>query len=69
MHDLAANLEPALGMPRSVRVIWRPVNEIALDAETAEKTLKLIDALDELDDVQNIYANFDIADDILETLS
>ena len=41
-----------------------PVN----DAETAEKVLKLLDALDENDDVQNVYANFDIPDEVLNSM-
>lgn len=69
LHAVASALEVQLGVPEAARIIWRPVNDITLDAESAEKVLKFIDALDELDDVQNIYANFDIADDIIEKLS
>jgi transcriptional/translational regulatory protein YebC/TACO1 len=42
---------------------------IPLDKESAEKIFKLIDAIEELDDVQNVYANFDVSDEILATLS
>jgi YebC/PmpR family DNA-binding regulatory protein len=42
---------------------------IPLDTESAEKIFKLIDAIEELDDVQNVYANFDVSDEILATLS
>jgi transcriptional/translational regulatory protein YebC/TACO1 len=41
-----------------------PVN----DAATAERVLKLVDALDENDDVQNVYANFDIPDELLNSM-
>jgi YebC/PmpR family DNA-binding regulatory protein len=41
---------------------------IPLDKESAEKIFKLIDAIEELDDVQNVYANFDVSDEILATL-
>jgi YebC/PmpR family DNA-binding regulatory protein len=41
---------------------------IPLDTESAEKIFKLIDAIEELDDVQNVYANFDVSDEILATL-
>ena len=41
-----------------------PNLKVEVDLETARKVLKLIDALDELDDVQNIYANYDIPDDV-----
>jgi len=42
-----------------------PSTTVSLDAEGARKMLKLIDNLEDLDDVQNVYANFDISDEIL----
>lgn len=45
-----------------------PSLQVPLDAEGARKVLKLIDALEDLDDVQNVYANFDVSDEILEAL-
>ena len=50
-------------------MVWKPPSESSVDEETAEKVLRMMEALDDLDDVQNVYANFDIADDILEKLS
>ena len=46
-----------------------PSLEIALDAETAEKVFNLIDAIEELDDVQNVYGNFDVSDEVMASLS
>ena len=69
LHNVAAALEGALGPPPSAQIVWKPQNEISVDEETAEKVLRMMEALDDLDDVQNVYANFDIADDILEKLS
>ena len=46
-----------------------PSTKAELDLETAEKVLKMIDALEDLDDVQNVYTNADISDDILDSLS
>lgn len=43
--------------------------KVQVDGETAEKVLKLIDALEDLDDVQNVYTNFDVSDEVLETLA
>ena len=43
-----------------------PKNTVALDADGARKVLRLIDALEELDDVTEVYANFDIPDEVLE---
>ena len=69
LHTVVAALEAVLGEPRAANIIWRPQNEIAVEAEAAEKALKLMDALDDIDDVQNVSANFDIADDVMESLS
>ena len=69
LHNVAAALEGALGPPPSAQIVWKPQNEISVDEETAEKVLRMMEALDDLDDVQNVYANFDIANEILEKLS
>jgi YebC/PmpR family DNA-binding regulatory protein len=45
-----------------------PSVQVALDEEGARKVFKLIDALEDSDDVQNVYANFDVADDVMEAL-
>lgn len=43
--------------------------KVQVDAETAEKVFKLIDALEDLDDVQNVYTNFDISDEVFASLA
>ena len=45
-----------------------PSLQVPLEAEGARKVLKLVDALEDLDDVQNVYANFDVSDEVLETI-
>ena len=53
----------------SADLVMVPQSTIALDsAESAKKVLRLVDALDEQDDVQAVHANFDIPDAILETV-
>jgi transcriptional/translational regulatory protein YebC/TACO1 len=42
--------------------------QVELDEEGARKVFKLIDALEDSDDVQNVFANFDVSDDVLEAL-
>ena len=69
LHDVADVLAGVLGEPQAASILWRPQNDVPVDAEAAEKVLKFIDALDDLDDVQNVYANFDIADEVMEKLS
>ena len=62
-------LEARFGAPASARLEWRPSNSITLDEEKATGLLKLLDVLEDNDDVQNVYANFDIPDDVAQRLS
>jgi YebC/PmpR family DNA-binding regulatory protein len=50
----------------SADIAWMPTVSVPLDDDVAVKVLKLIDALEDLDDVQNVWANFDISDEVLE---
>ena len=61
-------LESRFGEPASARLEWRPNTSVTLDESAAATLLKLVDALEENDDVQNVYANFDIPEDILARL-
>src|ERR671917_340982 len=49
----------------NAEITMQPQNSIDLDASTAKQTLRLIDALEENDDVQEVYANFDISDEVM----
>ncbi len=69
LSDVAKALEDKFGEPKSANMIWKPQNTIAVGADKAPALLKLLDALEDSDDVQNVYANFDIADEIMENLS
>lgn len=69
LHEIASQLEATLGEPSSVRMIWRPQNTVGIDDEKAEKLLKMLDALEDSDDVQNVYANFDIPEEVMARLS
>ena len=51
------------------KIAMIPQNTVKLDAKEAEQTLKLMEALEDSDDVQNVYANFDIPDEIMEKIS
>ncbi len=53
----------------SAETNFLPSVTVGLEAADAEKVLRLVDALEDEDDVQNVYANFDIADDVLESIS
>ena len=62
-------LEARFGPPVSAKLDWRPNTAVTLDEERAASLLKLIDALEDNDDVQNVYANFEIPDAVLRSLS
>ena len=61
-RDVAKALETKFGEARKAQLTWKPQNTIAVDDETGEKLSKLIDLLNEHDDVQNVYANFEVSD-------
>ncbi|MBC7801420.1 MAG: YebC/PmpR family DNA-binding transcriptional regulator [Gemmatimonadaceae bacterium] len=62
-------LEARFGAPASAKLDWRPSVSVTLDEDRATSLLKLIDALEENDDVQNVYANFDIPESVMQSLS
>jgi transcriptional/translational regulatory protein YebC/TACO1 len=53
----------------SADVAWLPSVSVPLDDETARRVLRLIDALEDLDDVQNVWANFDISDEVMQAVA
>jgi YebC/PmpR family DNA-binding regulatory protein len=69
LHAVAGALEERFGEPASAGLVWRPQNRIEVDDESGEKLLKLIDALEDNDDVQSVYANFDMSEELMEKLS
>jgi YebC/PmpR family DNA-binding regulatory protein len=62
-------LEARFGTPETAKVEWRPSTSGTLDEERAATVLKLLEALEDSDDVQNVYANFDIPDAVMARLS
>ncbi len=62
-------LTEALGEPESVKPVWKPTTTTELDAEKAEKVLRLLQALEEDDDVQNVYSNFEVSDEVMKKLT
>ena len=69
LNDVTKALEARFGDPRKSSMIWKPQNTVALDDEAGEKVLKLIDSLDDSDDVQNVYANFEVSDALVIKMS
>ncbi|MEO8758206.1 MAG: YebC/PmpR family DNA-binding transcriptional regulator [Devosia sp.] len=66
--EVATALEKALGEAGSVKAIWRPQNSILVDAEKGATLLKVIGLLEDDDDVQNVYANYEMSDEDMAKL-
>src|SRR5690348_2297810 len=62
LAEVTKALEAKFGEPRKSAMTWKPQNTIAVDDESGEKILKLMDALDDNEDVQQVYANFEVSD-------
>jgi YebC/PmpR family DNA-binding regulatory protein len=69
LHHVAKALEARFGEPRAARVLWRPKSAVPVDEEAGQRLLRMIDGLEDLDDVQDVYSNFEMADEVLERLS
>jgi YebC/PmpR family DNA-binding regulatory protein len=65
LNEVREALEKELGEPESARLTWRPSARVPVPDETAETLFKLIDVLEDNDDVQAVVANFDVSDDAL----
>ncbi len=68
-HAVRDALEARFGPPASAKLDWRPSTTVTLDEERATSLMKLIDALEDNDDVQHVYANFEIPDAVMQALS
>lgn len=69
LHEVIKALEEKLGEPQSARIIWKAQNNIELDDDKGETLLRLLDSLEDSDDVQNVYANFEVSDALLEKMA
>jgi YebC/PmpR family DNA-binding regulatory protein len=67
--EIAKALEAKFGEPRKSALVWKPQNTLAVDDEQGEKVLRLIEGLEENDDVQNVYANFEVSDALVTKMS
>jgi YebC/PmpR family DNA-binding regulatory protein len=62
-------LEKNFGAPESARLAWRSKTAIGVEGEAAQALFKLLETLEDSDDVQNVYANFEVSDDVMARLS
>ena len=68
MHDVAKALEAVLGEAEGIKLAWKPGIMVTVGEADAGQLLKLIDALEEDDDVQTVWANYDVPEDVLARL-
>lgn len=71
LMEVAGSLEGQFGdhEPKSVKLIWRANNGVPVSGEDADKLMQLLDALDELDDVQSVYDNSELSDEEVARLA
>jgi YebC/PmpR family DNA-binding regulatory protein len=66
LNEVAQALEAALGPAKSTRLVWRPKALTPIEGEAVGTLMKMIDALEDDDDVQNVYGNYEISDADME---
>ncbi|WP_439143700.1 YebC/PmpR family DNA-binding transcriptional regulator [Planktotalea sp.] len=68
LNEVSTALEAALGESESAKLIWQPNISTEMDLEGMTKLMKLIDALEDDDDIQRVTANFEASDEVMEQL-
>lgn len=68
LHEVAGALEKVLGEAESVKLAWKPNITVEVDEANAGTLLKLVDTLDDDDDVQTVWGNYEVSDDIMDKL-
>ncbi len=69
LNDVSTALEERLGESESTKLIWKPTTTTELDFEGAQKLMRLIEVLEDDDDVQRVTANFEVSDEVMEQLA
>ena len=67
--EVSEALTERFGTPENAGLVWKPQTTIAIDEHAAATLFNLMEALDDCDDVQNVSANFEVSDDVMEKLS
>ena len=69
LGEVSKSLEAALGEADSIKIIWKAQNDIEVDEEKAGTLMKLLDILEDDDDVQHVYTNFEVSDEVMAKLT
>ena len=68
LHEVQKALEPLLGEAEAAKLAWKPSTEVEVRGDDAASLMRLIDALEDDDDVQTVWGNYDVPDEELEKL-
>jgi transcriptional/translational regulatory protein YebC/TACO1 len=68
MHEVAKALEASLGEAESVKLAWKPNLTVEVGEGDAQTLFRLIDTLDDDDDVQTVWGNYEVSDAVMEKL-
>ena len=68
LHEVAKALEASLGAADSAKLAWKPQTVVEVDEANAATLMKMIDTLEDDDDVQTVWGNYDISDAVMEKL-
>jgi len=66
--EVAKALEARFGEPTRTGLVWKAQNTIDVDDETGEKLIRLVEVIEDQDDVQHVYANFGLSDALMEKM-
>ncbi len=69
LHEVSRALEGHLGEAESVKLAWRPQTSVEVDQSDAEQLIRLVDLLEEDDDVQTVWGNYEVSDEVMERLA
>ena len=69
LHGVAKALEQALGPPESVGLAWRPQTSVEVSGDEAEQLIKLVESLEEDDDIQTVWGNYEMSEEVMERLA
>ena len=68
LNEVSSGLEAELGESESTKLVWRPTTTTDLDLDDAQKLMRLVEALEDDDDIQNVTTNADFSDEVMAQL-
>ncbi|WP_210496786.1 YebC/PmpR family DNA-binding transcriptional regulator [Microvirga antarctica] len=69
LNEVSKALEEKFGDPKASKLVWKPQTPLLVDDEAGEKLMRLMETLEEHDDVQNVYGNFELSDALMKKMS